>query len=293
MVKFNHEIQPQKQQHEVFTRGSEFTIPEQQQSTSQHQLEQPQIVTEVIGTTEVPSKSNPTSAEIIGTKEVPSKSNPATNPAPAEIIGTTEVPSKSNPASAVPKKNHMIDFRVSAEDQWKSATVTGRAGKATEKHKDWINIRLKDGTESSIDLNKAEWKELNVDPENDNVGIRTFLAIAADIKSAFLQSRPLRRNVFVQPPPESNTPSGYIWKLKRCLYGLNDAAREFFDSVKEALQMLQCQQSNLDPSIFSFYPNNQLCGIMVCHVDEFLHAGESNFDSFVMNGLAIDSWLEN
>jgi len=49
---------------------------------------------------------------------------------------------KSNPVSAVPKKNDMIDFRASTEGQWKSATVTGRAGKATGKHKDLINIKF-------------------------------------------------------------------------------------------------------------------------------------------------------
>jgi len=61
-------------------------------------------------------------------------------------------------------------------------------------------------------------------------------------QSAFLQSRSLQWNVFIYPPPETNTVWLYLEIELKCLYGLNNAAREFFDSVKEALQMLQYQQ---------------------------------------------------
>ena len=60
-------------------------------------------------------------------------------------------------------------------------------------------------------------------------GLRTFLAISVnmhwnvkttDIKFAFLQGKPLSRDVFVQPPKEVMVPKGRIW--------LNDAARQFY-----------------------------------------------------------------
>ena len=85
-------------------------------------------------------------------------------------------------------------------------------------------------------------------------------------KSAFLQGRPISRNVFIQPPPEAGIASGYVWKLNRCLYGLNDAARQFFNSVKEALMLLQCHQSHLDPSMFCYYQDDIPCGAIVCHM---------------------------
>ena len=103
-----------------------------------------------------------------------------------------------------------------------------------------------------------------------------------DIKSAFLQSRPLDREVYILPPAEANVPDGQIWKLKRCLYGLNDAARQFYLSVDEELRKLGCTRSKLDPSLFYLVDNDILCGIIVTHIDDFLHAGNDSFDSRVM-----------
>ena len=54
-----------------------------------------------------------------------------------------------------------------------------------------------------------------------------------DIKSAFLQGKPMDRNLCIQPT-KSFEVSDYFWKLNTCLYGLNmlnDAARKFFLSV--------------------------------------------------------------
>ena len=63
--------------------------------------------------------------------------------------------------------------------------------------------------------------------------IRILLTLAAskdweiqimDIKSAFLQGQDISKDVYISPPKESNTPKGKIWKLKKALYGLIDAA---------------------------------------------------------------------
>ena len=43
---------------------------------------------------------------------------------------------------------------------------------------------------------------------------------AIDIKIAILQGKPIT-DVYVIPLKEANT--SYIWKLKRCIYGLVDA----------------------------------------------------------------------
>ena len=70
--------------------------------------------------------------------------------------------------------------------------------------------------------------------------LRTVLAIIAiegwiietiDIEAAFLQSCTIDRNVFIVPPPEA-TQDGIIWKLKKTVYGLDDASREWFLSKK-------------------------------------------------------------
>lgn len=117
--------------------------------------------------------------------------------------------------------------------------------------------------------------------------VRILLAIAAskhwtikstDVKSAFLQGQELQRDVYLQPPKEASTSKDQIWKLRRCLYGLNDAARQFYMSLSEELIKLGAVKSKLDPSLFAFYSKKGLEGLLVSHVDDFLHAGEQSFE---------------
>jgi hypothetical protein len=103
-----------------------------------------------------------------------------------------------------------------------------------------------------------------------------------DIKSAFLQGKPINREVFLRPPEEAQVQSGYIWKLKHCIYGLNDAARHFYQSVVDTLKKVGCRQSTLDPALFYKTDRGNLVGVVACHVDDFLHAGCEQFDSEVM-----------
>ena len=78
--------------------------------------------------------------------------------------------------------------------------------------------------------------------------MRLFITIAAsadwtvkttDIKSAFLQGMTLDRDVFISPPKEADLDGSKIWKLNRCINGLNDGARKFYLSVQEHL-LLKC-----------------------------------------------------
>ena len=45
-----------------------------------------------------------------------------------------------------------------------------------------------------------------------------------DVSSAFLQGEAISRNVFIRPPKEFRE-EGCVWKLKKPLYGLNEAPR--------------------------------------------------------------------
>ena len=121
--------------------------------------------------------------------------------------------------------------------------------------------------------------------------VRLFLAVVAslewqvkttDIKSAFLQGRSLDRNVCVKPPKEADVEEGIVWKLKRCLYGLADASRQFYLSVKEKMLALGCMQSKVEPSLFYLNVDGELQGMLVSHIDDFLHAGSAVFEQKVM-----------
>ena len=48
-----------------------------------------------------------------------------------------------------------------------------------------------------------------------------------DIRAAFLQGKPIGRDVYVKPPTEVFT-EGTIWKLKTCVYDLKDASRTWY-----------------------------------------------------------------
>ena len=52
-----------------------------------------------------------------------------------------------------------------------------------------------------------------------------------NIRAAFLQAKQLDREVFLQPPKDIKR-DGYIWKLKKPLYGLNDASQKFWLRAK-------------------------------------------------------------
>ena len=70
--------------------------------------------------------------------------------------------------------------------------------------------------------------------------MKLFFAVAAnqdfklrsiDKRAVFLQARELDRDIFLMPPKEIRK-EGYVWKLKKPLYGLNDASRKFWLKVK-------------------------------------------------------------
>ena len=61
--------------------------------------------------------------------------------------------------------------------------------------------------------------------------IQDFKLRSIDIRAAFLQARELDRDVFLMPPKDIRK-EGYVWKLKKPLYGLNDASRKFWLRVK-------------------------------------------------------------
>ena len=59
-----------------------------------------------------------------------------------------------------------------------------------------------------------------------------FKLVSVDIYAAFLQSKVFDRNLFVEPPADIKK-EGIIWRLKKPLYGLDDAPRKFWLRVKD------------------------------------------------------------
>ena len=96
-----------------------------------------------------------------------------------------------------------------------------------------------------------------------------------DIKAAFLQGENFDREIYISPPKEANT--NKIWLLKKCTYGLVDASRQWYNTVKQVLLQLGFKMSKAEPSLFYYKNNNELEGIVTIHVDDFLNAGSEYF----------------
>ena len=100
-----------------------------------------------------------------------------------------------------------------------------------------------------------------------------------DIRATFLQSGNINREVILMPPKEANE-SGF-WRLKKTVYGLHDAARSWYFSVKTKLCSLGCSVS-VDPGVFTWVENCEISGIVCLHSDDFLIAGYHSFHQKVL-----------
>ncbi len=98
-----------------------------------------------------------------------------------------------------------------------------------------------------------------------------------DVEKTFLQSR------HINPPKEAvGSDRSQVWKLKTAVYGLGDAAREPFLTVRKTLKDLGLQESKLEPSL-SYKTSNKggLEGVLCLHVDDIFAAGNRSFRRFL------------
>ena len=75
-----------------------------------------------------------------------------------------------------------------------------------------------------------------------------------DITSAFLQGKQLDRTVYLIPPKEYKK-KNVLWKLKKCVYGLSDAARMWYDMIKEQVESANIEKCPHDDAFFYWSAN--------------------------------------
>ena len=107
-----------------------------------------------------------------------------------------------------------------------------------------------------------------------------------DIKAAFLQGNKIERDIFVKPPKEFY--SGSIWKLKKNVYGLNDAARAWYFRMKDFLLSLNMKACSVDPAVFYYLFDAKIEGIICIHVDDIFWAGTSRFSEHVIKSIHVE-----
>ena len=103
-----------------------------------------------------------------------------------------------------------------------------------------------------------------------------FKLRALDIRAAFLQAEPLKREIFIQPPKDVAN-DGKIWRLLKPIYGLDEANRRFWLTVKKILKEEDMAPLTGDEAFYFKRNENGLIGCLLTHVDDFLIAGTDDF----------------
>ena len=70
-----------------------------------------------------------------------------------------------------------------------------------------------------------------------------------DVTSAFLQSHPLDRDVYVKPPAGIHV-EGTLWKLRVAVYGLGDAGKEWYETISAWSISIGIIRSETNPAFF-------------------------------------------
>ena len=109
--------------------------------------------------------------------------------------------------------------------------------------------------------------------------LKMYFAVAAnegfsfrsiDIRAAFLQAKGLDRKLYMEPPKDMKR-EGKILKLKKPLYGLNDASRKFWLKVREVFD--ECKLRILDGDEAFYFRHDEkgnLEGMVSSHVDDLI-----------------------
>ena len=108
------------------------------------------------------------------------------------------------------------------------------------------------------------------------VSMKKWQCQAIDIKTAFLQGKTLEREVYLKPPKEFLS-ENIVWKLKKAVYGLNEASRAWYDRVKSEFEKIGLTNCKFDEAFFYMKSNEKLNGAIAIHVDDFIYGGDMKF----------------
>ena len=104
-----------------------------------------------------------------------------------------------------------------------------------------------------------------------------FALRSIDIRAAFLQAKELDREFFLKPPKYIKK-EGILWKLKKPLYGLNDASQKFWLKVKMVFSEMGLKRLEGDKAVYYKHDEaGKLHGMVSTHVDDFTLAGKDDF----------------
>ncbi len=93
----------------------------------------------------------------------------------------------------------------------------------------------------------------------------SMLAHVVDVKGAFLHGKFEEGEIMHMKVPqgfEKNFPEGSVLLLKKCLYGLKQAAKVFWRQLLHAASAMGLKQSTVDPCLYYKWVNGWLVMMM-------------------------------
>ena len=103
-----------------------------------------------------------------------------------------------------------------------------------------------------------------------------FKIASVDISAAFLQSKVLDREVYVEPPSDIKK-QGIVWKSNKPLYGLDKARRKFWLRIKDVTTEMGLKVMDGEEAFYFLHEEGHLRGAVLTHVDDFNLAGDDDF----------------
>jgi hypothetical protein len=89
-----------------------------------------------------------------------------------------------------------------------------------------------------------------------------------DVKSAFLNGI-LKEEIYMEPPPGLAIPDGMVLRLKKTIYGLRQAPREWYECILKIFVKLGYRRSDADHSVF-IKNHGQIINLVAIYVDDLL-----------------------
>jgi Reverse transcriptase (RNA-dependent DNA polymerase) len=118
-------------------------------------------------------------------------------------------------------------------------------------------------------------------PTSNLTSVRLLLSYAAqekldvqqiDVKTAFFNGE-ITDEVYIKQPPDFEVP-GKVWKLKRAIYVLKQAALAWYERLKKAFLGMDFKSSDADPCLY-WKDVNGSPAFLIVHVDDCILIGTS------------------
>jgi hypothetical protein len=121
-------------------------------------------------------------------------------------------------------------------------------------------------------------------PVANAASIKLLLAIAqklglelrsADVSTAFLFAElPVNERVYMEAPAGINAGSDEVLELNRCIYGLKQASRRWYDKLRTTLETAGYKSTRADPCVYTRNKNNEYT-IIATVVDDLIIASST------------------